>query len=338
MQRPPATPEPKAGAVAQAGKIELDMVATDAEGRPVGGLQPWDFAILDNGQPRKVKTFREFGGATMPMPPVEVFLVIDTLNLPFQQVAFVRDQLSSFLRSNGGRLQQPVTLVELTDKGVQIQPRSSTDGNALAEVVRQLNGHIGTITSAMGADGLVERFQVSMHQLMGLAENLALKPGRKLLVWIGPGWPLLTAPDQGDPTRGQRLNFDAIVELSTQLRRGRMVLYSVQPTQENAIDRINATMYQGYLKGVRTPHEAQSANLGLKVLVTQTGGLILGPDNNLAEQIRRCVEDANAFYRISFDPPQAEHADEYHELRITVNRPGVVVRTNMGYYNQPNQH
>jgi hypothetical protein len=33
------------------------------------------------------------------------------------------------------------------------------------------------------------------------------------------------------------------------------------------------------------------------------GGLILGPDNDLATQIDRCLAAANEFYRISFNPP-----------------------------------
>ena len=84
---------------------------------------------------------------------------------------------------------------------------------------------------------------------------------------------------------------------------------------------------------MKTYRDADFGNLALKVLVTQTGGRILGPDNDLAGQIDRCVEDASAFYRISFDPPAAEHVDEYHDVKIIVNNPGVTVRTNSGYYN-----
>src|ERR1700759_2121945 len=34
------------------GKIKLDVMVNDAEGRPAFGLQPGDFKILDDGQPR----------------------------------------------------------------------------------------------------------------------------------------------------------------------------------------------------------------------------------------------------------------------------------------------
>ena len=95
------------------------------------------------------------------------------------------------------------------------------------------------------------------------------------------------------------------------------------------------TLYQKFLPAVTTPREANAGNLALKVLVTQTGGQILGPNNNLAGQIDQCIDDADSFYRISFDPPPAQHADEYHSLKMQVGRPGVTVRTNVGYYDQP---
>ena len=39
----------------------------------------------------------------------------------------------------------------------------------------------------MGGDGSIQRFQISERGMATIAENEAAKPGRKLLVWIGPG-------------------------------------------------------------------------------------------------------------------------------------------------------
>jgi hypothetical protein len=74
------------------------------------------------------------------------------------------------------------------------------------------------------------------------------------------------------------------------------------------------------------------------VLATQTGGRILGPNNDLGSQIERCIADANSFYRISFDPPAADQADEYHDLKVVVDKPDITLRTNSGYYNEPAGH
>lgn len=61
--------------------------------------------------------------------------------------------------------------------------------------------------------------------------------------------------------------------------------------------------------------KANPGNLALKVLATQSGGYILGPNNDLASQIDQCVAGSGPYYAISFDPPRAEHANEYHDLR-----------------------
>jgi len=324
-------------AVEAAGQIRLDVVADDASGKPVTGLEPWDFKVLDNGHPAKILTFRAFDGIEVkPNPPVEVILVIDTANLPFQQVAFVRDQLDAFLRANGGKLKQPTVLVLLSDSGIRIQPRATLDGNAEAEVVRQIKGSVHTINAAMGGEGALERFQLCVRQLEAIADNESKAPGRKLLIWVGPGWPMLTREElESFSAKDQLRYFDAIVALSTSLREARMPVYSVAPQDSSVGAGVRDTAYMEYLKGVKSPKEADSANLALKVLAVQSGGEVLGPDNDVAGQIARCVADANAFYRISFNPPQAESAGAYHELRVTVDKPGVTVRTNSGYYTHP---
>jgi VWFA-related protein len=189
--RPP--PKPKSLAFPE-GKIKLDVVVDDGAGKPVPGLQPWDFKILDNGQPRRVMSFRAFGASVMPDPPVEVILVMDTLNLPFQQVAFVRGEIDEFLRQDGGKLKQPLTLILLTDAGIRFQPRPSTDGNAVASVVDGIKGSVSVINPAMGGEGYVERFQRSARAMDNIAQNEARKPGRKLLIWVGPVCQMLNRP------------------------------------------------------------------------------------------------------------------------------------------------
>jgi VWFA-related protein len=332
-QRP--SPKPKSAVIAE-GRIKLDVVVDDSDGKAVLGLQPWEFKILDNNEPRKVLSFSAFGDAGVkPDPPVEMILVMDTLNLPFQQVAFVRGEIGEFFRQNGGNLKQPVTLVLLSDAGIRFQPRPSTDGNAIATVVEGIEGSVSTINSAMGGEGYVERFQRSAKAMDNIAQNEARKPGRKLLIWVGPGWPLLSRPADGYSDKEQRRNFANIIEMSTALRQARITAYSVAP---GAGATPNALFYRTFLNPVKTYRDADFGNLALKVLVTQTGGRILGPDNDLVRQINRCVEDANAFYRISFDPPATEHAGEYHDLKVLVDKPGVTLRTNAGYYNEPAGH
>lgn len=357
VERPPAKPAPAPRVIAAEGRVQLDMVVTDTAGKPVTGLEPWDFSLLDNGKPQKILTFHAFNGTTVkPNPPVEVILLVDTANLPFQQVAVVRQQIDAFLRENAGHLEQPVSIMLLSDAGLRIQPRPSVDGEAQAAVVQHIDGGIGTINPAMGEEGRLERFQLSVRQMAAIAENEAKKPGRKLLIWVGPGWPILDSASLAYSDREKQCYFATIVELSTKLREARISVYSVFPLDSTMGDAVatgtsfsmdtmqmrtvvhgakSGLRYQDFLRGVPTARQAETGNLALQVLALQSGGLIEGPGNDLTGQIDRCVADANTFYRISFDPPKALKADEYHELKLAVDKPWFTVRTNKGYYNEP---
>ena len=65
--------------------------------------------------------------------------------------------------------------------------------------------------------------------LQELAVREASRPGRKIILWVSPGWPLLSGPNIELTTKQQENLFAHIVSLSTILREGRITLYSVDP-------------------------------------------------------------------------------------------------------------
>ena len=67
-------------------------------------------------------------------------------------------------------------------------------------------------------------------------------------------------------------------------------------------------------------------------LPVQSGGRVMDDSLDVVQQVESCVQDAGPFCRISFDPFPADHPDEYHDLKVVVDRPGLIARTNTGYY------
>jgi VWFA-related protein len=337
--RPPAKPATRPSAVTPEGRIHLDVVVTDSAGKPVVGLDPWEFKLMDNDLSRRILSFRSFNGSTVkPNPPVEVILVIDTANIPYDDVSFVRRETAKFLRQNDGRLAQPVSIFQLSAAGLRIQSQASLDGNAQAAVLDQMTINLGALRSA---EADLNRFQYSIQRMADIAENEARRPGRKLLIWIGPGWPMLNHQNYvyGFSEKDRQRYFDAVVELSTRIREARMAIYSVSPavsTEES--EARNIGYFKDYLKGVESARKLDTGNLALQVLAVQSGGRVLVPSNDIAGQINRCIADANTFYTLSFSPGPAQHTDEYHALKLLVDKPGVTIRTNAGYYNQPLGH
>lgn len=314
------------------GVIQLNVMVTDKSGKPVQGLTAADFTLLDNNRPGRILSFRAYDGRTaQPDPPVKVIVLFDTVNMGFDEVSYTRQQVAKLLRQDGGRLAEPTTIYFLTNDGVERPAQPSTDGNALAAMLDAADARLRSVTRSAGAYGAIERFQFSLKMLGEVAEDEASKPGRKLLIWAGPGWPMLEEPGIQFGSKTQEKLFGDIVGLSTVLRQGQIDLYSVAQGMPGP----GTYVFETYLKGVKKQNQATPGNLGLKVLAVQSGGLMVPPSNDVATSIRTCLDDAEVFYTLSFEPPPADGPNQYHELKVKVDKPGVTARTNTGYYDQP---
>jgi VWFA-related protein len=311
-------------------KIYLDVVVTPKP-VPLAGLQQQDFTLLDNKAPRTITSFEAVSGREA---PIEVIVVIDAVNAAFHNVGYERTQLGNFLRAEGGHLAYPIALAVFTDKGVHLLGEFSSDGNALGALLDGDDSGLRAIGRSAGFYGAAERLQLSLDALDQLVAGEAPRPGRKVMVWISPGWPLLSNVNVSLDSKQQQHVFGNVVRLSTQLLRDRITLYSINPLGAGE-SLSNAFYYQEFLKGVSKPSQVNVGNLGLPVLAIHSGGLAFNSDNDIASQVRKCLADVAPYYEISFDPPVAEKPDEYHQLEIKLAKAGLAARTRQSYYAQP---
>ena len=312
--------------------MTLDVVVTDKSGAPVAGLQPEDFKLLDNKQPVSLASVRETRGfGPHADPPVEVFLVIDAINVRFLARANQRQWLTDFLKEDGKELPLPTSLAVLTDNGIEEQNRPTRDGNDLLRVLDASYAGFRQIHGYEGLQGALLREEESLKALNVFAVQQSKRPGRKLFIWLGAGWGVASNPSwTGGPKKLQRI-YDYIALLSTALREARMTLYEVIPA--SGVGR--GDIYKTYVKGVYDPKHADLGDLSLPVLATQTGGQVLIGSSDLPALIDRCIADARAYYQLTFIPPPASHPDEYHGIEVVVDKPGLKARTRAGYYSQP---
>ena len=315
---------------APASRIDLDVVVTPKSGPAVAGLEQKDFTLFDNKAPQRITSFQARSGS---QDPVHIILVIDAVNTGYQIIAYERGQIDRFLRANGGRLGQPMTLAFFTDKGMEIEQGFSTDGNGLSESFDHYAIGLREIRRSSQYEAS-DRFQLSMTGLRELLEQAAKLPGRKMIFWVSPGWPILSGPRIDLTYKQQNQIFGSVVGLSTQLREDRITLYSVSPLGSNeGVGR--EFYYQSFLKGVNKPNQVNVGDLSLQVLAVQSGGLALAADNDIAALLQKCQADTEAYYELSFVPAQADHRDEYHNILVQVAKPGLTARTRTGYYAQP---
>jgi VWFA-related protein len=313
--------------------INLDVVVTGKSGPPVSGLQRQDFTILDNKVPQTIISFRAVRGREA---PIEVVLVVDDVNTGIANIAYERSEIDKFLRTDGGQLGNPIALAFLTDDGIKVQNDFSSDGNALSAALDQYGLGLHYIHRSGGIYSAIERFEISTKALLQLATREAARPGRKIILWVSPGWPILSGPgieEQMDAKQEQRI-FNDVVQASTLLRQGRITLYSIDPLGSADFGG-RAFLWEAYEKGINKPSQAQWGDLSLQVIATQSGGVALTSSNDITGSVRKCLADTQAYYEISFAPPLDQKRDEYHHIEVRMADRKLTARTRQGYYAQP---
>lgn len=186
-----------------------------------------------------------------------------------------------------------------------------------------------------GGYDAVERLELSLKTLRSIFAVEASKPGRKMLIWIGPGWPMLQGPGYRASDATQRAVFNMIVDANRTLREARITMYSVNSYDPQSPGMMRAALYKGFLKGVPSARQAESGDLAVPVFAIQSGGRVLDMAEDLVNKLNSCVAEAKSYYTIGFDPPGADHVDEYHGLELKVDKPQMKARTITGYYAEP---
>jgi VWFA-related protein len=318
--------------VVRNGLFTIDVAVTDAAGNPVSDIAPQDFTLLDNGQRAKIRTFHNVLAPSEPAP--ELIIVLDTINLTPQQLTQTESGISQFLRRNSGQLEFPCLLYRLTREGLFSSLRPVKDEALLEEELEQTRSQVAVWRSGRNSDqvllgswvGRSERNPLSLSALGSIAIGQRDVPGRKVVVWIGPGWPVLGSADS---------DFDEITELSTRLREARITVDSVNVW----LNPVPAFNYHDYLDAPRSQKDMRPERMALQVIATHTGGLVLESSEDLDRDIDRCVEEMRSFYTFTFNPPHTDTMDEFHDLRVEVRpgaaSPALTVRAPTGYYNEP---
>ena len=238
--------EPAVAFHTNANLVLVDVVVRD-KGGPVPGLKPSDFQVFEDEKPRPITTFEEHkatdaveASAPPPLPPhvyadfpryrtasAANVLLLDALNTPMQDQAFVRQRMLRYLRGIPPGTQIAVfTLASrlrmvsgfTTDIGVIEQALSQEhtpaeksvlihpgDDKAERDVAEAMNA--AGVLAAMGQsiqDFEDDRQSLKVRQQAGitigalteLGRYLSAIPGRKNLIWFSRGFPIRFTADE----------------------------------------------------------------------------------------------------------------------------------------------
>lgn len=261
-------------------------MVTDKSGSPVSGLLQQDFTLLDDKQPKPIVSFHATDQSSRTTEPLQAIFIIDGINSGPRALSNARQQLEKFLRQSDSQLPVPVSLVFLTDKSTEVQGAPTRNAASLIGSLKFTDSNLRQFNQSSGFYADAERLQRSLNMLGKLTAYEARQPGRKLMIWLSPGWPLVALPEdkaQVSP-KDQESIFEAVVWLSAHLREARVTIYDIDPLGAENAANFQVFYYENFLKGVVSAGKAENGNRGLQVLAFQTGGRVLNRSDDLVDR------------------------------------------------------
>jgi VWFA-related protein len=182
----------------------------------------------------------------------------------------------------------------------------------------------------------------SIDALKSVVSSLAGMSGRKAVVYVSDGLPMIAAEDvfyavqnkySDQSIISENAEFDAsrrFEELASQANANRVTFYTIDAGGlriYSSTTAENATAGQGvYIDSINISN-MQSP---LQMIAEKTGGVAVINSNNVGPQLDRIAEDFNSFYSLGYTPPHMGDG-RYHKITVKVKRRGVDVRFREGY-------
>ena len=329
--------------------VHLDVSVLDRDRRPVQGLGPNDFTILENGQPQKLAVF-------------------NAVNIPLAtppKTAWLRD-VAPDVRSNEDHRERRLFLILIDDAAVQGVARALQNvkkvtkdfidrlgpSDMAAVVFTRDNRNSQDFTTDrvrllaavdkftvgfrdMGDSSLYFRYSVDV--VRRTVETLSRLPDRrKAIVYVGQGVPVDLAMAAGPASLG--LSGGAF---SGSSQRGEMgQLRHLMEQTFLAAARANVSVYTLDVCGLRVEGERTGSGFvcvpGLEVdylinVATVTGGHAVVNTNDFGPGIDGIIEENSSYYLLGYQASDTRQDGKYRRIEVVVNRPGVTVRTRTGY-------
>ncbi len=321
--------------------VQLSVIVTDSEGRPVSGLTADDFEILEDKVSRPITTF---AAVDIPLERVErtvvepdVFtndrpqgrlyvIALDSMsvNSALRSRAFLRQFIENYFGPND------TAAVVLTTGGLRDSGQEFTsNARLLLGAIDRFDGGTGDMSDRLREKNFIGDFK-NLMQFMS-----TLRGGRKAVVFVSESIPVdaYQVVDRGRARFGgffSEVDNDWVDALSFATRNN-IAIYPIDP-------RGLTTGVTGETEdGVPTENGGPPAQaslddrLGLGGLAAVTGGFSLVGSNNYSQAFERLVRENSTYYLLAFNSGVDKRDGRYVRLEVRVRRPGLQVRSTEGY-------
>ena len=306
--------------------VQLSIIVTDEDGRPVSGLTEADFEVLENGDPRPITTFspvdipietveRAPGQPDVVSndgPPGRLYVIALDRMLPDSALrtrAFLRQFVEKHLAPND------TAAVMLTTGGLRDSGQEFTSNRLLLlNAIDKFDGGTPDLSPRLRERNFIGDFLELMRFMS------KLRGGRKAVIFISENIPssadAYLVKDRGRARFGglfSEVDTEFIDALSLATRNN-IAIYPVDP------------------RGL-TPEGGASLDerTDLNALAEVTGGFALIGSNSYAQAFDRLVRENSTYYLIGFNSAVEYRDGRFVPLEVRVKRPGLRVQSTAGY-------
>jgi VWFA-related protein len=336
--------------------VELDVVVTDKQDRPIKDLKKEDFEIVEHGKPQTISTFeaitipsvrRAAPDARTALPSIDVVsnshpplarqwvMVIDDLHIMTTHIVHTQRVVREFLEQIPGSDQVAIVFVGRSD----LSQDFTSDLGAQIRTAARIKDAVGFapdifdyIQPPMKAPAAErrhnERSTLDVLQNVGRSIMRSTYP-RKALVFISEGSTFTLPPTFDDPERLDALEiFDQQVQLFKDIERSGVPVYTVDPRGP-----IDCSSTYGDCPGdPSSSRNAKNQNTQLRTIAENTGGRAFVGASDMPRAIRELIEDNNTFYLLGYYPDPLARDGKFHEVDVRVKgHPEYRVRARAGY-------
>ena len=315
--------------------LTFDIVVFDAKGGAYRDLRPVDLDIRDDGKPMHADFCRPFETAERLSPALgpneftnrlsggaaqSTLILLDLLNANFDERGTAwSDIVGTLQKVESGQnvyfylLTKEARLYPVHALPSAANPRPANDEAWVKDVKVRLDEAMHATNSLRSWEYQADadaRVRKTLSLLRDLTGDFGSQPGRKSLVWISHGVPILVkAPD------GLLHDFTGpITRLGTDFARSGIAVYAV-----DQMDR---------------PTRGMASTNTLEELAALTSGQWL-PDNATDRALAQAMGEGPATYQVGYRPPMARWDGKFHKVRVTGQGKGGVklrIRAIEGYY------
>jgi VWFA-related protein len=310
--------------------VLVPVVVRDKHGKHISGLTKEAFRLEEKGKEQAISLFEEIqtGVDDAPSPILDrgysnlpydssqrlrlTIMVLDLLNTSPLQRTDGRDQLMAFL-SKGLARNQPVSLLCLTSKGLQLVHPFSSDTSVLIKSLHDLSLGPPRVAPARNiGDG-------TLKQLREIAQAYNGIPGRKTMLFAAGDIP---EPQlEADIYNGKRSTVEDFQQTWKALSEANISVYPIQLLAARSDPAYQSNIEHSYLQTLREFAAATGGNLCLEA-------------HNVVDCLAEAVEDSRSYYMLGFAVRPDDRKPGWRDLKVHVSGEHGNIRARDGFYYQ----